>query len=289
MSVTWTELIVEAEQRFVAADVPEPQISAHWIGREATGTDSAEWLEVADQAATKRQLAAFDRMVERRLTGEPLQYVIGNWSFRTLDLFVDHRVLIPRPETEVVAEHALTELRRVLAITSSAVAVDLGTGSGAIGLSLAVEVLGVEVWLTDASTDALAVARANLAGIGRAGGSVRLAEGNWFEALPSELAGSLGVVVSNPPYVASEADLEPQVAGWEPSEALLAPDAGTAHLVTLIEHAPLWLMPAGALVLEMAPDQVPSMVDRAAALFGEVAAVEDLAGRPRALVARHPE
>ena len=96
-------------------------------------------------------------------------------------------------------------------------------------------------------------------------------------------------MVSNPPYVASEADLEPQVAGWEPSEALLAPDAGTAHLVTLIEHAPLWLMPAGALVLEMAPDQVPSMVDRAAALFGEVAAVEDLAGRPRALVARHPE
>lgn len=298
MTISWTELVAEAAERFAAGGVPEPEISARWIGREATGTDSAEWLDVADRPATERQLAAFDRMVERRLTGEPLQYVIGGWGFRTLDLFVDKRVLIPRPETEIVAEHAIAEFRRARAAVAESgdhevVAVDLGTGSGAIGLALAVEVgqserASIEVWLTDESADALAVARANLAGVGRLGGLVRVAEGNWFEALPAELAGRLGVVVSNPPYVADAADLEPQVARWEPASALVAPTAGTAHLAQLIDEAPRWLHPSGALVLEMAPDQVQSMVDRASAHFDEVEAVDDLAGRPRGLVARKP-
>ncbi len=288
MSITWKELTEEAARRFAEAAVPEPEVSARWIGREATGADAAEWLSVADQPATKRQLASFDRMVERRANGEPLQYVLGSWGFRTLDLFVDERVLIPRPETEVVVEHAIGQLRRVVETVPGTVAVDLGTGSGAIGLSLAAEVSGVEVWLTDDSSDALAVARANLAGLGTAGGSVRLAEGDWFDALPLDLAGRLGVVVSNPPYVADPEDLEPQVARWEPRRALVAPEAGTAHLVQLIEEAPRWLVPSGALVLEMAPDQVAAMAERAAAGFAEVATIEYLADRPRGIVATHP-
>ncbi len=288
VSITWNELTEEAARRFAEAEIPEPQISASWIAREATGTDAAEWLGVADQPATKRQLASFDRMVERRLTGEPLQYVLGSWGFRTLDLFVDRRVLIPRPETEVVAEHALAQLRRVVDAVDGAVAVDLGTGSGAIGLSLAVEVPGIEVWLTDDSEEALQVARANLAGLGTAGGSVRLAAGDWFEALPLDLVGKLGVVVSNPPYVSAAEDLEPQVARWEPERALVAPQAGTAHLVQLIEEAPRWLVPTGALVLEMAPDQVAPMAERAARGFAEVSTIADLAERPRGIVASHP-
>ncbi len=289
MSITWNELVEEATRRLVEAEVPEPDVSARWIGREATGTDGADWLDVADQPATKRQLASFDRMVERRLTGEPLQYVLGNWGFRTLDLFVDERVLIPRPETEVVAEYAIGQLRRVLAAVPDAVAVDLGTGSGAIGLSLAVESTGPEVWLTDASSEALQVARANLAGLGSAGGSVRLAEGDWFEALPLELVGRLGLVVSNPPYVSSADDLEPQVARWEPAGALVAPQAGTAHLIQLVEEAPRWLLPIGALVLEMAPDQVPAMAERASRAFKEVETIADLSDRPRGIIASHPK
>jgi release factor glutamine methyltransferase len=290
--VTWSELVEEAEARFERLGVPEPALSARWIGRQATGTDAGEWLELlntaAGEGATQRQVASFDRMVERRVTGEPLQYVIGSWGFRTLDLFVDGRVLIPRPETETVAERALAEIDRVMASVPGAPVVDLGTGSGAIGLSIAVERPGTEVWLTDASADALQVARANLAGTGRAGGSVRLARGDWFEALPSELAGRLGVVVSNPPYVASVDDLEPQVAGWEPMSALVAEADGTAHLTHLIDHAPGWLLDGGALVLEMAPDQVESMVDRARSRFVEVEHIVDLAGRARGLVARSP-
>ena len=288
--VTWRALVEEAAATLSRAGVPEPLVSARWIGREATGTDAAEWLDVADRPATRRQLAAFDRMVTRRSAGEPLQYVLGRWGFRSLDLFLDRRVLIPRPETEVVAGRAIDEVRRSLdgEGPADAVVVDLGTGSGAIGLSVAFERPGTEVWLTDESADALAVARANLAGLGRAGGGVRLTRGHWFDALPEGLVGRVAVVVSNPPYVASVDDLEAQVAGWEPLSALVAGTGGTAHLAELIAGAPRWLVAGGALVLEMAPDQVDPMGSLAAERFAEVEAFDDLAGRRRGLVARRP-
>ncbi len=108
------------------------------------------------------------RMVERRAAGEPLQYVLGRWGFRQLDLMVDRRVLIPRPETEQVVEVALAELR-ALGVGHDAVVADLGTGSGAIALSLAKEGKVGAVWATDVSSDAIAVARANLAGLGGSG------------------------------------------------------------------------------------------------------------------------
>src|SRR5438105_5970876 len=143
-------------------------------------------------------------MVARRAAGEPLQYVLGRWAFRTLDLMVDRRVLIPRPETEQVVEVALAEARRLHA----RIAADLGTGSGAIALSLAAELPGVDVWATDVSADALAVARANLAGIGTfAAARVRIQEGDWFGALPPELRGRLDIVVSNPPYIGDDESL----------------------------------------------------------------------------------
>ena len=145
--------------------------------------------------------ADLDAMVARHLAGEPLAYVLGHWSFRHLDLAVDRRVLIPRPETEVVAGVAL-ELARGLARPLTVA--DLGTGSGAIGLALADELPldGVTVWLTDASADAIDVARANLAGLGRRGRNVRIAIGSWFDALPAGT--TLDLAVANPPYVADD-------------------------------------------------------------------------------------
>ena len=121
-------------------------------------------------------------------TGEPLQYVLGRWGFRTLDLLVDRRVLIPRPETEVVGRPRRVDARRA-ARTRRAVVVDLGTGLGrhrAVARRRAWP--DVEVWATDASPDALAVARANLAGLGRRAAAVRLVEGDWFDALPARPA-----------------------------------------------------------------------------------------------------
>ncbi len=152
-------------------------------------------------------------MVERRASGEPLQYVLGRWGFRTLDVHVDRRVLIPRPETEVVVDRAL----RAVDDLSATTVVDLGTGSGVIAMSLVAERTTLSVWATDVSPDALAVATANLAGLGRAASGVRVVEGEWFDALPAELKGAIEVVVGNPPYVAEDDQLPPEVSAGNPT------------------------------------------------------------------------
>ena len=156
--------------------------AARWLCEVASGADRLD--DVLDEPATERMVAHLDAMLARHAAGEPLAYVLGRWGFRHLDLAVDRRVLIPRPETEVVAGVAI-ELAAALARPITVA--DLGTGSGAIGLALADElpVEGVTVWLTDESPDALDVARANLAGIGRRAANVRVAEGSWFDALPA--------------------------------------------------------------------------------------------------------
>jgi release factor glutamine methyltransferase len=240
------------------------------------------------EPATPRARTYFEQMVARRAAGEPLQYVVGRWGFRGLDLFVDHRVLIPRPETEQVVEAALAELARLPG--SQPVIVDLGTGSGAIALSMAAEGKRGAVWATDSSADALAVAMANLAGLGgRAAARVRLAEGSWWSALPDGLRGEVALAVSNPPYVSSAemASLPAEVAAWEPRSALEAGPTGLEDLAAIVVAAPDWLAPAGVLVVELAPHQT-SAVERMArtAGFGEVDVRLDLAGQPRVLVAR---
>jgi len=279
--VTWRELLGEAlAQLGSAAD-------ARRIVERASGHDGARHHLRLDEAATARAAAHFAQMVERRTAGEPLQYVLGTWAFRTLDLYVDSRVLIPRPETETVVEVAIGELHRLA--RRAPVAVDLGTGSGAIALSLAREVSGVEVWGIDRSPDALAVARANLAGLGRAGARVRLEEGSWFEALPRILLGRVDLVVSNPPYVAETEvdDLPPDVAHWEPRAALVAGPTGLEQITAIVEEAPRWLTHPGALVVEIAPHQRAAATAVALAVgFDTVDVRPDLAGRARVLVGR---
>lgn len=288
-TVAWRSFHQEALTRLGAAGVDAPDVDARRIVEAASGYEGAEFHLGLDELATKRGVVRFDAMLERRLAGEPLQYVLGSWGFRTLDLMVDRRVLIPRPETEVVAGLALAELDRLAEPGRMLTAVDLGTGSGAIGLSLAVERTDTHVILTDASAEAVQVARANLTGIGRAATRVVISEGSWFEALGPDLVGAIDVIVSNPPYVAESDPLPPVVADWEPRTALIAPDEGRADLQHLIAGAGEWLRPGGALVLEMAPDQTAWAAESAVeAGFVEVVVEQDLAGRARAVRARRP-
>jgi release factor glutamine methyltransferase len=279
MSVTtWGELRAAVERRLGSAD------DARRIVEEACGPD---WASRSAERVSERAAGYVERMVERRESGEPLQYTVGRWGFRHLDLLVDHRVLIPRPETETVVGVALDELK---SLGPTPTVVDLGTGSGAIALSLAREVPDAHVWATDVSAGALAVARANLAGLGgRAAPRVRLVEGSWFRALPPLLRGQVHVIVSNPPYVseAEVADLPPEVARWEPMSALVAGPTGLEQIEQIVAEAPAWLTRPGALVVEIAPHQA----DAAGALardagFVDVEVRPDLAGRPRALVGR---
>ena len=154
-------------------------------------------------------------------------------------------------------------------------------------MSVAVERVGTRVWCTDVSPDALAVARANCAGLGSPAQRVTVAEGLWFDALPVDLRGRFEVIASNPPYVAPDEHLPAEVLDWEPGGALFSDDRGMADLRVLVDGAWDWLAPGGALVLEMAPDQTGLIAELAQATgYVEVSVRRDLADRDRALVAR---
>jgi release factor glutamine methyltransferase len=260
---------------------------------EVSGLDRSRWGDTAEPGAAARLRA----LAERRLAGEPLQYVLGRWSFRGLDLQVDPRALIPRPETEVVAEVAIAEARHLhlppRRRSSGPFAVaDLGTGSGALALALAVELPEAEVWATDRSAAALDVARTNLAAVHPSAASrVHLVEGMWYEALPAGLRGRLRVIVSNPPYV-TEAEfpgLPAEVREHEPTGALVAGPTGRECLEELVAGGLAWLEPGGTVVLELAPDQAaPMRAVAEAAGYDAVAVHPDLTGRDRVLTARRP-
>lgn len=287
-TITWRELLGDAVERLSSAGHGTAESDSRWIVAECLDVTAAELAGALGTLATERGVARFDDMVSRRCNGEPLQYVLGSWGFRILDLMVDNRVLIPRPETESVVEVALEELDGLGGRDMSTTVVDLGTGSGAIALSIAVERVRTQVWATDASPGAIAVAQANIAGLGRAGARVRTALGEWFAALPSRLVGSFDLVVSNPPYVATTADVPSDVADWEPSSALWSGLDGTDDLRHIIAGAPRWLRDGGVLVCELSPEQADAMTSFALERFDDVLVRPDLTGRPRSLVARRP-
>lgn len=254
--------------------------TARWLLEVATSLDGKDFDAALDEPVTERMVAHLDSMLARHRAGEPLQYVLGRWGFRRLDLSVDSRVLIPRPETELVVE---VTLALAIQIPAPRLIADLGTGSGAIGLALADELAldGTTVWITDASEAALDVARANLAGIGRAARNVIVNHGSWFDALPT--GERFDVIVSNPPYVADDSsDIEPIVSEWEPHDALFAGEDGLADIRWLIANAADHLSGGGWLVLEIGADQGEMVRELyKAAGFAAVEIRNDLAGHPR--------
>ena len=202
-----------------------------------------------------------------------------------MDLMVGPAVLIPRPETETLAGLAVAELsRRNL---PGPLVVDLGTGSGAVGLAVAAECDAAWVVLTDASAEALAVAQANLAGLGRAAVRVSACQGSWYEALPESLVGKVDVVVSNPPYVRDDETLSPDVADWEPALALRGGADGLDGARQILAGARRWLRPEGSVLVELSPDQMNAAAAMAQAGGLVVEAIHpDLAGRDRVLHCR---
>jgi release factor glutamine methyltransferase len=287
-TVSWRELLTEATQRLGAAGLPSAATDARRIVADVAGVRDTELLLVLDELVTERGMARYDDLVQRRSTGEPLQYVLGSWSFRTLDLMVDARVLIPRPETETLVEVALAQLDLLGGRDRPTTVVDLGTGSGAIGLSVAAERVRSTVWITDVSPDALEVARANIAGLGRAGARVRAVAGSWFEALPDELRHAVDLIVTNPPYVATVAELPAEVRDWEPAGALWSGADGLDDIRLLVRDSGDWLVDDGVFVCELSPEQADAAVELAAVHFADVHVAADLTGRDRALVARRP-
>ena len=288
-TVSWREMLATTVQQLGNAQ------EARWLCEHASGMDAAEFSAEQDQLVTVACAKSLHSMVRDRLSGVPLQYVMKRWAFRHLDVMVDERVLIPRPETEQVVQVALdiaVEIAENNESNSALRVVDLGTGSGVIGLSMAFE-LGAEaahVWLTDASVDALDVARANMVGIGRAAANVRVAHGSWWNALPQDIAGQIDIAICNPPYIAhSDSEVAQDVHMYEPHAALYAHDNGLADLRTVIEGAATWLKKSGWLVLEIGYQQgvdVLAMMTASGLIDAEIK--KDLSGRDRIAVGRLP-
>jgi release factor glutamine methyltransferase len=265
------EALSAAADGLAAAGVDDPRLDAELLLCEATGWDRAHLAANPEAEIAPAAARRFGETVRRRLRREPVAYILGRRGFRQIELTVDPRVLIPRPETELLVELALElEPSRVL---------DVGTGSGAIALALADELPDCAVTATDTSSAALEVARANAECLGLAE-RVEFAEGT----LPPE-PGEFDLVLANLPYV-SEAEwggLEPEVTEWEPREALLAgPDGLDAVRALLVEPPAM-----GCLALEVGAGQAGAVggLMREAG-FSEVELRRDLAGIERVVVGR---
>ena len=286
------DALAGANDALAAAGVETPRLDAELLLAEATGWERARLAAEPEAGVPAGAGRRFGEMVRRRLRREPVAYILGRKGFRSIEPAVDPRVLIPRPETELLVELAV-ELRpgRVL---------DIGTGSGAIALAIADELPECEVVATDTSAAALEVARGNAERLGLAE-RVRFVEG----MLPDTDTGWVGegeaeafdLIVANLPYVAEAewAELQPEVTEWEPCEALLAgPDGLDAIRALLGEHLPLLPLIArqeanavGGLALEVGIGQAPAVNELLMeAGFGQVETRPDLAGIPRVVWGR---
>ena len=254
-----------------AAGVDTPRLDAEVLLAHALGVDRLVLLTDGDRRVEGPAVRAFQDAVRRRsVEREPVAYITGVKGFRRIDLGVDRRVLIPRPETETLVEAALD-------LPRGARVVDVGTGSGAVALALKDERPDLDVVGTDTSADALAVARANAA---RLGLDVTFVEGDLLDG-----AGGADAVVSNPPYVEDSATLQPEIARHEPAVALYAGPEGLAVIRRLV--AQVAASPARFVALEVGMGQADEVADvLRAAGFAEVGTRRDLAGIERVVVGR---
>jgi release factor glutamine methyltransferase len=272
--VTAREAVREIAGQLEAAGCPSPRVDAEWLVAHVIGGTRTD-LYLGDRGLDEAERDRLRSLVDRRRAREPLAYVLGEWGFRRLTLAVDPRVLIPRPETEVLVERCLQLIEglddpRVL---------DVGVGSGAIALAIADERPDARVVATDSSADALAVAEANKRRLGM-DGRIELRQGDV-------LAGAQGpfdLVVSNPPYVAVEdvPGLPPEVLR-EPRGALV----GAGRHEAIASAVRDVLRSGGVLVLEVGDGQAPSVAASLWELgYDEVATTADLAGRERVVEGR---
>jgi release factor glutamine methyltransferase len=241
-----------------------------------------------ERVLTTLELDALRILVQRRGQREPLQYIVGSTSFCGIELAVDRRVLIPRPETELLAERAWTFLKKVQdAQTEASIALDLGTGSGCLAIALALHVPGAQIHAVEVSPEALALAREN-AGKNERSKHIQFHEGDFFSALPQRLRCDL--IVSNPPYIPSARieTLEAEVRQFEPRTALDGGPDGLDFYRRISAQARAFLRPAGRVMVELDQDGAEATREIFLADDWEVEAlVQDYNRQPRILIA-HP-
>ena len=271
----------EAATRLERAGVPEPVASAEVLLSELLGVGRAE-LAIAREPLTRAQANLYGAWISRRLRREPVQRILGYGYFRDLKLCLNEETLIPRPDTESVVEAAL---ERIDGRGYPRVVIDVGSGSGAIAISIAQERPDCEVHATDISELALRAARHNAEGNGA---SVRFHRADLVSGLEA-LAGRVDVLVSNPPYVdrrSAEVRLAPEVLEWDPPTALYSgEDDGLAFFRRIFAETPPLLKDGADVVLEVGDGQAEDVLGLGRrAGFVPLGVREDLAGSPRAVL-----
>jgi release factor glutamine methyltransferase len=285
---TVRDLLASASERLRSRGIPEPDSDAEWLLAHLLGIGPAELKANVLASVDEDRRARFEEFVVRRLTREPVQYITGVAGFYGLNIHVDRRVLIPRPETETTVDAALEEFARTP--RSRPNALDLGTGSGCIAIALAknMKARGM-VWAADISIDAIEVAQENAERCGvRA--KMGFLIGDLWEALEGVLGfHSLDLVVSNPPYVSAGelGTLQPEVRDYEPITALDAGSDPQRYFREIISGARDALRGGGSLVLEVGAGQAPAVAARMGEHgYRDIAVRKDMLGVERVVRGR---
>ena len=246
---------------------------------EVLGTDRAG-LYARNEGLSTAESRAFGRVLCQRCAGVPLQHLTGRQAFRGLDLAVQPGVFVPRPESEVLVQTALEKVGAL----ERPIVVDVGTGTGAIALSIKQEHPDAAVFATDLSSDAVALARSNA---DRAGLDVTIIEGDLLSPLPSDLSRRIDVVISNPPYVSTAefAALPAEVLA-DPELSLAGGAGGIQVIERLARESPAWLRRGGFLVVEIGSEQGMEVSALLSDRFEDVRVLPDLAGRDRVVAGR---
>ncbi len=273
-----SEVLVRAADYLDRHQVESPKETAEVLLMHVLRTDRAG-LYAREAGLDAREARMFGRAICQRCSGTPVQHLTGEQAFRRIVLEVRPGVFVPRPETEILVEHALA----TLGDRDDPVVVDAGTGTGAIALAIKDERPDATVFATDLSSEAVELARSNASRLGLA---VTVLDGDLLEPLPADLRGWVDVVVSNPPYVPSEEidDLPAEVR----ADPRLALAGGTEVHRRLAEQAPRWLRGGGVLAMEIDARRGEEVARLLSRRFARVRVERDLAGRDRVVLGRMP-
>lgn len=288
-------------ERLTDAGAQSALLDAACLMEAASGMPRWRFILDPDRPIASDKSDLLESMVSRREAREPIAYILGVKEFWSLPLMVSPDVLIPRPDTETLVKAALEKISFQFSVFSSElpgsetqnsklIIVDLGTGSGAIALALAVELPHALIYAIDCSPGACRIARRNITALGLAS-RVRCIQGDLLEPLRTVNAGGgCDLIVSNPPYVPSEecGTLSPEITIYEPVEAIDGGPDGLDYYRRIIEAAPAYLREGGWLVLEVGDGQAPAVTALIAdnAGFGSMETRQDVAGRDRVVCAR---
>jgi release factor glutamine methyltransferase len=279
------ELLKTTTAFFTEKKIDEPRLSAELLLGRVLGLQRLQLYLDHERPVIPAELAAFRAACRERLQGRPVQYIAGEAFFYGYRFFVDERVLIPRPETELVLEHAMERLASSgLESAQTPSILDIGTGSGCIAITLALRMPGARVTAADVSADALDVARRNAEAHGVAD-RIRFVEADALDASFAEKAGGpFEMLVSNPPYIPEVewATLQEEVKRYEPRLALVAPQ-GFEYYESIVAAAPALLRKGGVLCFELHADGAAEVRKFVASGFSGVEVMQDYNRLDRAL------